>query len=141
MYHCVRSQPAFLLAIIAAIPIFPGCSGSDGSGGHGTELIFNGGQLYYTSAVTKEQAEKLGNYLVKEEFFDGNPKTVQLNRTGNTFEVRMVVKKGVEQDQEFIDLCKLMCIEISQNVFDSAQVDVHLCDEQLTTLKVVVPLG
>ena len=135
MSDCLRGRFAILLAVGAALSSLSGCSG------YGKELKFNGGQLFYTSAVSKEQADKLGDYLVKEKFFDGNPKTVQLNKTGSTFEVRIVVKKGIEQDQKVVDVFKVMCKELSKDVFNAAPVDIHLCDENLKTLKVVVAIG
>jgi hypothetical protein len=109
-------------------------------GNYGTELKFNGGQLFYTSAVTKQEAEKLGNYLIKQDFFDGNSKTMQLNKSGDTYELRMVIKKGVDQDSDFIDGIKEFNNEISKNVFSSAPVETHLCDEKLKTIRVVVSL-
>ena len=104
---------------------------------YGKEMIFNGVQLFYTSTITEAEANSLGNYLIKSEFADGEKKTVQLNKSGNTYEVRMVVKTGIEQDQEYTALGKLMAAEISTEVFNGKQVDVHYCDENLKTLKVL----
>ena len=104
---------------------------------YGNEKNFNGVQLFYTSTITEAEANSLGNYLIKSEFADGGTKTVQLNKSGNTYEFRMVVKKGIEQDQEYTELGKLMAAEISTEVFNGKQVDVHYCDENLTTLKVL----
>lgn len=104
---------------------------------YGKELSFNGVQLYYTSSITEDEANALGNYLIESEFADGEFKTVQINREGNTYEFRMVVKKGIEQDQEYTELGKLMAAEISASVFNGSQVDVHYCDEYLETLKVL----
>ena len=104
---------------------------------YGNEKNFNGVQLFYTSTITEAEANSLGNYLIKSEFADGGTKTVQLNKSGNTYEFRMVVKKGIEQDQEYTELGKLMAAEISTEVFNGKQVEVHYCDENLTTLKVL----
>ena len=65
---------------------------------------------------------------------------MQINKTGNTYEFRMVVKKGMEKDEEVIQLFKIFSIELSEDVFNGYAVDVHLCDEYLETLRVVVPL-
>ncbi len=107
----------------------------------GTKINFGeNNELYYTENVTKEQAQALGDYLVKGEFFanDGNERTVQLNKSGSTYEFRMVVKTGLEQDQATVDLMKDVAIELSANVFNGETVDVHLCDDTLKTLRVVV---
>lgn len=124
-----------VLMIIVSLLITSGCGQ-----GYGTLLEFNGGQLYYTSAVSAAEANKLGNYLVNGEFFDGNEKTVQLNKEGTIYEFRMVIKKGIENDQEFIQLFKQFSTELSTNVFEGNQVDIHLCDDTLKTLRVVVAL-
>ena len=108
---------------------------------YGTKINFGeNNELYYTESVTSEQAQSLGEYLVKGEFFanDGNERTVQLNKSGSTYEFRMVVKTGLDQDQATIDLMKEVAAELSANVFNGETVDVHLCDDTLKTLRVVV---
>jgi hypothetical protein len=107
---------------------------------YGTMLEFNGGELYYTSSVSEREAYKLGEYLVDAEFFDGDGKTIQLNKTGNTYEFRMVIKKGTEKDEEFIQIAKIFANDLSEYVFNGFNVDIHLCDENLSTIRVVVPL-
>jgi hypothetical protein len=51
-----------------------------------------------------------------------------------------VINKGIEQDREFIDATKEWCLVLSKDVFHSAPIDVHLCDEDLKTIRVVVPI-
>ena len=116
------------------VTIFIGC------GDHGTLLEFNGGELYYTSVVSEREAYRLGEFLVDSEFFDGELKTVQIDKTGNTYEFRMVIKKGIDKDEEFIQLAKIFSNELSENVFDGYDVDIHMCDEYLNTIRVVVAL-
>jgi preprotein translocase subunit SecF len=117
--------------------ILAGCSGSN----YGTKLNFGGNnELYYTDSVTLEEAQVLGDYLVEADFFakDSNTRSVQLNKNGSTYEFRMVMKKGLDQDQDTIDLMKLFIVELSDNVFNGESVDAHLCDETFKTLRVVV---
>jgi hypothetical protein len=121
----------FFVAIVIVSVILSSCTN------YGKEKNFNGVQLFYTSTITDTEANLLGNYLVESEFADGEPKTVQLNKSGNTYEFRMVVKKGIEQDQEYTEIGKLMAAEISSEVFNGKQVDVHFCDENLRTLRVM----
>lgn len=47
-----------------------------GQASPGTRLEFHGGDLYYTTGVTADEATRLGEYLVREQYFDGDPKTV-----------------------------------------------------------------
>ena len=88
------------------VTIFIGC------GDHGTLLEFNGGELYYTPSVSEREAYRLGEYLVDSEFFNGELKTVQLDKTGNTYNFRMVIKKGIEKDEENIEIFKIFCYGI-----------------------------
>ena len=52
----------------------------------------------------------------------------------------MVVKQGIEQDQENRNLGKLLAAAISEICFNGAQVDTHFCDENLETL-IVLPMA
>ena len=105
------------------------------------KLVFDGTEIYYTTSVTKAEANKLGNYLVDTGAIDGQEISIQLNKRGKTYEFRAVVQKGVEQDTEYIDIFKNFTIELSQNVFDGANVDIHLCDEYFKTIRVVPMQG
>jgi hypothetical protein len=104
---------------------------------YGKKLTFNGGELYYTAQVTEADAKKLGDYLVKEKFFDGNKKTVQLNKNGETYEFRMVVIKDGEKGPDTAATFTSVAKELSENVFGGGKVVVHLCDDHLKTLRVV----
>jgi len=110
------------------------------SSGYGKEKKFNGVQLFYTSKVTEAQADKLGNYLISGGFANGEKKTVQITKTGNTYEFRMVVKKGIEKDEEYTKLFKSYAWELSQFVFNGVRLEIHLCDDKLKTLKVIIPI-
>jgi hypothetical protein len=105
----------------------------------GTLIEFNRGKLFYTSAVSREEAQKLGEFLFRERFFDGNPKDVQLHKEGRTYEVRLVVQEGTERNPQTVEVMKQFGVEISNRVFESAPVDIHLCDTFLRTIRVVVP--
>ena len=125
-----KTMKIFVVILFASI-ILTSCDN------YGKEKNFNGLQLFYTSNITETEANSMGNYLIESEFADGEEKTVQLNKSGNTYEFRMVVKKGIEQDPEYTELGKLIAAEISSEVFNGAQVDVHFCDENLKTLRVL----
>jgi hypothetical protein len=103
----------------------------------GTRLTFNGGELFYTASVSEPEARRLGQFLVTEKFFDGEQKSVQITRVGSRYEFRMVIKTEFEQDQDYLGLCKELAGELSQGVFNGAQVDIHLCDSRLNTIRVI----
>jgi hypothetical protein len=106
-----------------------------GCDAYGTRLWFNGGELYYTSNVSKDQAEKVGNFLVKKGVFNGERKTAQLDRgPGDAFTLRIVVKKEFQNKDGVRDDLKQLCTEVSREVFDGAAVDGWVCDEHLNSV-------
>ena len=106
----------------------------------GKRLEFNGGEIYYTPEVTEEEATRLGEYMIDSGFFDGNEKTVQITKNGTTYEFRMVIKEGLDQDEEYLWIAGIYSLELSENVFEGNRTDIHLCDEHLETLQVIAAL-
>ena len=117
------------LAIIALFAA--GCGGNK----LGTHFPSAKCDLYYTSAVTVDEATGLAKFLAGAGWSE---QTVQLTKNGNTIEFRVVVKKGMDSDQEAIGQFKGLCEEISQAVFSGQKVDIHMCDDEMNTLRVVV---
>jgi hypothetical protein len=103
----------------------------------GQKMMFNRGELYYTSSVSEPEARKLGDYLVKNRFFDGSPKSVQITRSNGTIQFRMVVLKGMDKNPQYVQTATRFSQELSRDVFGGETVELHLCDEHLKTLKVV----
>ena len=97
------------------------------------------GTVYYTDSVTKTDASNLMAYLNKEGFFSNERKMeVILDKVDGAYAFKFVVKKGLEQDNEYIKICKQISKSMSKDVFHGKQVDVHLLDENAKTLRVVV---
>ena len=108
---------------------------------YGTKLKFKKGELYYTKKVTKQQAEKLGNYLVAQNFFsDDHAITVQLDKSGDTTLFRFVVMNEYLNNEDYARQAATFCNEISKDVFDNKPVVMHFCDDHLKTKKVVYPV-
>ncbi len=105
---------------------------------YGKKKMFKEVELYYTKGVTEAEANALGEYLLRSGFDNGERKTVQISKPGKTYEFRMVVKKGIEDQQEYNTLFRQFAAAISKDVFNGADVEMHACDEQLKTLKVFV---
>lgn len=108
-----------------------------GCSGLGTEKDFNGVQLFYTSGVRESLVDSLGQFLIASEFADGQSKTIQLNLNEQTYEFRMVVKKGIETDPEYIEFAKQYAAQMSASLFGGVQVDIHFCDDNMNTLRVI----
>lgn len=109
---------------------------------YGTKLEYGSLDLYYTKNVTEADAKKLGDYLKRQtELSTGNKKTVQLDKSGDTYQYRVVVKEGIDKDEQYIALYRDFANELSKNVFNGAKVEVDLCDKHLKTLKAVPMSG
>ena len=106
---------------------------------YGTKLEYNGGELYYTDNVTEADAKKLGEYLVKSGFFEGKKLTVQLDKSASTYQFRMVVVAEKQNDEATATLLKTFAEEISEDVFNGAPTELHICDDQLKTIRVLRP--
>jgi hypothetical protein len=122
---------ALVLTVLLAVGL--ACSN------YGTKLDFNNGELYYTDNVTEADARKLGEYLVKTGFFNGRKITVQLDKAGVTYQFRMVVQPEKQNDEPTAVLMKAFAGEISEDVFNDAPTELHICDDQLKTLRVLKP--
>lgn len=107
---------------------------------YGTKLKFKKGELYYTKNATKEEAEKLGNYLVAQNFFtDDHAITVQLDRAGDTTLFRFVVKDEFISKDDYAAQAASFCNSLSKDVFNNKPVIIHFCDDHLKTKKIVYP--
>lgn len=136
MSHQNLKKTFYYLLVIIFIPIFS-CGDCNFDMGYGEKLTFGSKQeIYYKDGATEDHARKLGNYFKETGFFDGkSPKSVQIIKSGESFQIRFVIKKDLWKDQKTIKNFMFMGKEISQNVFDKSPVDVHLCDDQLETKK------
>lgn len=103
----------------------------------GEKLVFNKGELFFEAPVTQAEAQKLGEYLTKDGFFDGQPKTAQIQKSGTTYEFKMVVKKNMEKDLSFIALLPTVARTLSTQVFDGTPIRIYLCDNLFQTLYVL----
>jgi len=103
----------------------------------GKLLNFNNGELYFTENVSEDDATKLGNYLVENEFFDGKEKTVQLDSRNDTFVFRMVAAENIHKDKQYESYAYAFATGLSWLVFEGKAVEVHFCDKYLETVTVI----
>jgi hypothetical protein len=117
-------------ALIMMFPLLESCNN------FGKEKDYDGVQLYHTPAITDSQADSLGNFLVSQKFADGSAKTVQIAKSGNTYQFRFVIKADADKDPALSKTLKAFASVLSSNVFNGSPVEVDMCDEYLKTLKV-----
>jgi hypothetical protein len=103
---------------------------------YGERLEFLAGELYYADGVTEAEAVALGEYLVKAEFYDDTPKTVQLKKRDSVVEFRFVIRDDLDPNDLPLSLLRTFAAELSEGVFESAPVEVHATDASLETLKI-----
>jgi len=125
------------MAVIGVSRLCKGLILLTGATNYGALLEVNHADLYYTRAVSQEEAQALGAFLVKAEVFDGRHISIQLTREGQTTHVRFPVKEGFDRDETYIASIRALGYQISQNVFHGAPVEVDLCDQNLKTLRAV----
>ena len=108
-----------------------------GATNYGMLLEVNHGDLYYTAAVSQADAKRLGAFLVQEKIFDGRSISMQLTKKGEIAQVRFPVKPGFEKNEAYVDSVQALGVQISQQVFQGAPLEVDLCDDALKTLRAV----
>jgi hypothetical protein len=95
-------------------------------------------EVYYKDGATSEDAKKLGDYLLKEGYFDStNEKSVQLSKTKDTFNVKFVVdKKRAEASlNETEATFTAFGMLLSMQVFDGKPTKVMLADPYMKTFR------
>ncbi len=103
-------------------------------------MEFNHGDLYYlyyTSAVSKDDAKRLGHFLVEQKIFDGRQISMQLSKIGQTVQVRFPAKPGFEKNEAYAASVQALGVQISQQFFQGAPLEVDLCDAALKTLRAI----
>lgn len=109
--------------------------------GRGTKIpLKNGCELYYTKAVSEPEARRLADYMEGDKSpLNGseNKGSFQINKVGERYELRAVVKPEAVHDPRVQFGFRLWAAMISVDVFGGAPVDVHLCDENLKTMEVL----
>lgn len=104
--------------------------------GLGKRLAFRTSELYYTDTIRQDEAQQLGDYLDGQGVFPENHAvTVQLANPVGTYQVRFCVKAGMAWNQDVADFYRDLRDDIGANVFPGMNVEVHLCDENMTTMR------
>lgn len=110
---------------------------SSSIGDYGVELSFKKGQLFYKDPITPAEANTLGEFLLKQKFFDDDrARSVQLVKENDVYQVKMVMPKEniTPQLEKSFDM---ILADLAKNVFASKVVELHLTDFQFTTFKKV----
>ncbi len=120
----------FIITLVSLLPILHGCTD------YGKMKTYNGVDLYHKAPVTDAEAERLGNYLIGAKFADSTEKSVQITRVGPVYQFRFVIKEADQNDTTLFKVFKLFSAELSNEVFNGAPVDIHICDKNFKTIRV-----
>ncbi|MCX7696605.1 MAG: hypothetical protein N2Z72_02795 [Bacteroidales bacterium] len=109
---------------------------------YGKKKTFGDLELYYTSDITEEEADRLGHYLLESGFMEsGGEKTVQLTKENGIYQFRAVVMKEFQNDPDYDIIFRLFACEIVENVFPNDKLEFHCCNNKLETIKVLQPFN
>lgn len=95
----------------------------------------NGVKIQYSGDVTKEEATKLVDYLDANGFSDGRQKDLKLSKSGDAYNLKMVVREGFDLDEKNIELMNDFACEVSKGAFDGKTVNLDLCNNTWGVLK------
>lgn len=101
---------------------------------YGSEVDFgNGNSVYYTKGATKEQAQQLGDALVKLEFFSSGPASVQVARQDDLYLIRFVTIDSAWTDADMQKAFAEVGHSLAEEVFPGQKVRIELCDDSFET--------
>jgi hypothetical protein len=121
------------LAGLFVICLASGCSS------YGPSVSAGSIDVHYVGKATKDEAQKLGNYLIRSWGEAPNRRTVQLAKNDDGYQFRMVVKKEFQKDEVIMKKLAFDAARISRDVFNGAPVELQACDEHLVTLRSIPP--
>lgn len=104
----------------------------------GTMASFGKSEINYSTGISKEQAEKLSQFLQKVKFFTKeSPATVQVRKAGEKTQVRFVIREDKIDDKLVRLRFRFFARGISKEIFDGKPVEVHFTDSHLKTVHVL----
>ncbi|MFN0274281.1 MAG: hypothetical protein ACKVPJ_00925, partial [Chitinophagales bacterium] len=65
---------------------------------HGKKLLFNNGELFYTSNITEQEATRLGKFLVDEGYFGEKEVSAKIDKTDGRYIFSIASEEGSETD-------------------------------------------
>ena len=106
----------------------------------GNRLAFQRGELYYNEPVTRDEAQRVGEYLLQREFFTAhNEATVQFDKEHERYQIRFVVDPAVAEETLANVQFAVIGSDIAQHVLSGVPVDVILCDTHMQSLRTLTP--
>lgn len=101
-----------------------------------TYQIIQGDELYYTENISLDEVEKLGKYLEDNEMFvnDDSLISVKVDKIESDYIFSLIVLEEDKDDEEVIEVAKVLSQYLSSDVFNNNKVIVNLCDDRFNVL-------
>jgi hypothetical protein len=122
-------QILFIFILLTSVSIF--CQNI------GKSIEFNKGQIIYKNTSDLEIVRKLGEYLVKTEFFDGTPNSIQYISENNKHIIKMITDDSLLTVKPYLDQVKYFTYELSENIFNYEIVDFYLTNQYFETKLII----
>ena len=102
-------------------------------------LVINGDELYYTDNVSKNEVDKLGEYLKETDFFaqDDNNISIKIDKKEEEYILSLIVDKEKVESSDISETAKFLGKTLSTEVFNNSKVSVNLCDDRFNSLKTI----
>ena len=110
--------------------------------GKGQKVSYGTFNVYY-EGIPKELAEKAKRNLI--EFMsvkeDDSQRDIFLIKKGNVIQVKVPMRTGIMIDEKVRSSMGYMAYRLSQEVFDGKDTETHMCDLNLVTQEIVLPVS
>ena len=93
--------------------------------------------LHYTEAVTEAEAEQMRRFFLSYGGFSDGEKHFVLDKIDGRFQYKIEIFKELQEDRAYLDLLRNLAHSLSVEAFEGQGVDIHICDENFATVKVV----
>lgn len=127
----------YLLFLLLSLALLSSC-GSDF--GKKVSINNNSDVFYKGNGVTGDDAQRLGDFLLREGYFDTTTnKTVQLTKDTAAWVVRLVVdrEKYAEADLTLSSSMRIFEMVMSEQVFDRQRTRLELVDDEMKPIDAV----
>lgn len=113
-----------------------GCGSLLGTG-YGPKVESGSVEVFYVDGATQAEATSLAAYLNKDLQAGVSKRSVQLKKSGDTYQLRVVIQTALQNDDKTKTAMQILGSGVSQEVLKGAPVEVHICDEKLKTISVL----
>jgi hypothetical protein len=101
------------------------------------KLAYKQSDLYYTENISKEDAQRLGDYLNDNGFFGNRSLSVKIDQDKSGYIFSIPVDKAKLEDQEALNNLRKVSDLLSKEVFSGKQFEIHLTDNRFNNIKTI----